>query len=182
MNENTEKKKSKKLLIIILLLLLLILLLGGVCVWAIFFRKPPESGILAPDYAPMNQDSNATDIEGDSTEKMEAPEDGGAINLTYADTVNVDLSDKKLTMMYQNPGQSLDNVVLQVIVQNTLLAQSDLLVPGKQLLTMPLKKEAAEKLKPGGYKGKFVISIYDPETGEKNMLDAEVEITVNVTE
>ena len=47
---------------------------------------------------------------------------------------------------------------------------------------MPLKDEAASKLAPGGYKGKFVVSIYNPETGEKNMIDAEVEITVTVAE
>lgn len=179
--ENNERK-SKKSLIVILFLLLLIVALAAVCVWAIFFRGPSDSDILPPDYAPMDTDSNATDIEGDTTDKLDAPEGGGAVGLTYSDTVTVDLSDKTVTLMFQNPGRSLNNMVLQIVVQDTLLAQSDLLVPGKQILKMPLKEEAASKLKAGGYNGKFVVSIYNPETGEKNMIDAEVEITVNVTE
>lgn len=181
MNEKNQKQ-SKKSLIIILLLALLIVALIAVCVWAIFFRNPGNSDILPPDYAPMDQDTNATDIGDDTSDKLDAPEGGGAVGLTYSDAVKVDLSDKTLTLMFQNPGRSLNNMVLQVIVQDTLLAQSELLIPGKQILKMPLKDEAASKLAPGGYKGKFVVSIYNPETGEKNMIDAEVEITVTVAE
>ncbi len=177
----TKEKKSKKSLIIILLLILLILLLAGVSVWAIFFRDT-DSSLLPPDYAPIQSDTNATDIENDSTDKLDAPEGGGAVGLTYSDTVTVDLSDGTVKMMFQNPGRSLNNMVLQVVVQDTLLAQSDLLIPGKQLNQLSLKKDALSKLQPGGYDGKFVVSIYNPETGEKNMIDAEVEITVNVTE
>ncbi len=180
MNTNAPKERKKSLLII-LILLLLILALGAVCIWAVFFREP-DQGLLPPDYATMGEDTNATDIVGDSSDKLEAPEGGGAVGLTYADTVTVDLSDGTVGMMFQNPGRSLNNMVLQVVVQDTLLAQSDLLVPGKQLNRLSLKKVAASKLQPGGYKGVFVISIYNPETGEKNMVDAEVEITVNVTE
>ena len=176
----TNRKKSRKSLIIILLLLLLIVTLAAVSVWAIFFQGPSDSDILPPDYAPMNTDSNATDIEGDTSDKLDAPEGGGAVGLTYADVVNVDLSDKTITLMFQNPGRSLNNMVLQIVVQDTLLAQSELLVPGKRLPQLPLKEEALARLSEGGYKGKFVISFYNPETGEKAMVDSEVEITVNV--
>ncbi len=179
-----RKTVATSTLIIIILLIILILLFAAVSVWAIFFRDkaPEDSGILAPDYAPIQTDTNATDIENDTTDKLDAPDGGGAVGLTYSDQVKVDLSDKTVTLMFQNPGRSLNNMVLQIAVQELLLAQSDLLVPGKMLTTMPLSDEAASKLLPGGYKGKFIASIYDPDTGEKNMLDAQVEITVTVTE
>ncbi len=180
MNTNPPKER-KKSLFVILILLFLILALGAVCIWAVFFRDS-GSDLLPPDYAIMGEDTNATDIVGDSSDKLEVPEGGGAVGLTYADTVTVDLSEGTVQMMFQNPGRSLNNMVLQIIVQDTLLAQSDLLVPGKQLNRLPLKKDALSRLQPGGYKGVFVVSIYNPETGEKNMVDAQVEITVNVTE
>lgn len=184
MNEEATRTRqtSKKFLILTLILILLILALAAVSVWAIFFREPSDSDVLPPDYAPMEQDPNATDITGEGTDKIDAPEGGGAVGLTYSDTVNVDLSDQTVSLLFQNPGRSLDNMVLQIIVQDTLLAQSELLVPGKQLLNLPLRDGVAAKLAPGGYKGKFVVSIYNPTTGEKNMIDAQVEITVNVTE
>ncbi len=168
--------------VIIILLILLILVFAGVSIWAIFFREPESPGILAPDYAPIQTDTNATDIENDSTDKLDAPQGGSAVGLTYSNVVNVDLSEKTMSMMFQNPGRSLNNMVLQIIVQDTLLAQSDLLIPGKQLSTLPIKEDALSLLQPGGYAGKFVVSMYNPETGEKAMVDAQVEITVNVTE
>lgn len=176
-----SKPAHKTSLTVIVLLLLLIVALAAVCVWAVFFRDS-GSVILPPDYAPMEEESNATDIEGDVSTKLEAPEGGGAVGLTYSSTVTVDLSDGSVKMLFQNPGRSLNNMILQVLVQDTLLAQSDLLVPGKQLNQLPLNKDAVSKLQPGGYKGQFVVSIYNPDTGEKSMVDAQVEISVVVTE
>lgn len=173
---------SKVILAIIAILLALILAFGAVIVWAVFFRHDDDPGTLAPDFAPIETDKNATDIENDSTDKLEAPEGGGAVGLTYSDQVLVDLSEKSMALMFQNPGRSLNNMVLQVFVQDTLLAQSDLLIPGKQIRLMPVREDALKKLQPGGYQGKFVASIYNPETGEKNMLDAQVDITITVQE
>lgn len=181
--KENESNKNKKSILIILLLLFLILALAAVCVWALFFRDGGSgdgSSLLAPDYAPMDQDSNAVDMEGDSTDKLEPSQGGGAVGLEYSDVVTVSLSEKTVKMYYGNPSRSYNNVVLQVVVQDTLLAQSELLVPGKRLPQLPLKEEALARLSEGGYKGKFVISFYNPETGEKAMVDSEVEITVNV--
>ena len=180
-----SNKTSKATIIIIMLLLILILLFGSVCVWALFFREPPVPegpGILAPDYAPMDTDSNATDIEEDSTEKLEAPDGGSAVGMNWSPNVVVDLSDKTIKLMFQNPGRSLNNMVLQIAVQDTLLAQSNLLIPGKMLTTMPLKEDAVAQLQPGGYKGRFIVSFYNTTTGEKNMVDSQIEVTVTVVE
>ncbi len=176
------RKQARRSLIIIILLVVLIVLFAAVSVWAIFFREPETPEVLAPDYAPIQQDTNATDIENDSTDKLDAPQGGGAVGLTYSNIVNVDLSDKTVSLMFQNPGRSLNDMVLQVMVQDTLLAQSNLLIPGKQINTLALNEQAIPLLQAGGYTGKFVVSIYDPETGEKAMLDAQVEITINVME
>ena len=176
-----NEKKSKKSLIVIILLLLLILILAGVSVWAIFFRDR-GGAVLAPDYAPIQQDSNATDIEGDSTDKLEAPDGGGAVGITYSDKVVINLSDKTVSMLFQNPGRSLNNMVLMIFAQDELLFQSDLLTPGKQILSIPLEKKVLSKLQPGGYDGKFVVAFYDPDTGEKAMIDSAIKISNEVKE
>ncbi len=174
-------------IIIIILLLILILLFGAVSIWALFFRDNSPvvdegPGILAPDYAPMDTDTNATDIENDSTDKLDAPEGGSAVGMNWSPNVVVDLSEKTIVLMFQNPGRSLNNMVLQIAVQDTLLAQSDLLIPGKMLTKMPLKEEAISQLQVGGYNGKFIASFYNPNTGEKNMVDSEIAVTITVVE
>ena len=35
-------------------------------------------------------------------------------------------------------------------------------------------------LSPGGYEGKFIVLYYDPDSGEKAMVNTEIPITVNV--
>lgn len=181
---NAARAQAIRSTIIIILLAILILLFAAVSVWAIFFREPAEvkDPSLAPDYAPIQTDTNATDIENDSTDKLDAPEGGGAVGLTYSNVVTVDLSDKTVTLFFQNPGRSRSDMVLQIVVQDQVLAQSDLLLPGKQLRNLPLNETVVSMLQQGGYKGIFLVSFYDPETGEKANLDTQVEITVNVTE
>lgn len=172
------RKRKKRLLLILLLLLIAALL--AVNIWALFFRQ--GTGILPPDYAPMEEDKNATDIQGDSSDKIDVSEGMNGVGLTYSNQVLIDLSEGQIALIFQNPGRSLNNMVLQIIVQDTLLAQSDLLIPGKQLNKMPLKNGLQSRLQPGVYTGKFVVSIYDPETGERAMVDAQAEIIITVTE
>ena len=102
--------------------------------------------------------------------------------MNWSPNVVVDLSDKTIKLMFQNPGRTLNNMVLQIAVQDTLLAQSNLLIPGKMLTTMPLKEDAVAQLQPGGYKGRFIVSFYNTTTGEKNMVDSQIEVTVTVVE
>lgn len=72
--------KGKKILIPVLLLITLIAI--GVTIWALCFRD--TAPVLAPDYAPVEEESNAQAIEDDSDEKLEAEEGGGAVSLTYS--------------------------------------------------------------------------------------------------
>ena len=75
--------KGKKILIPVLLLITLIAI--GVTIWALCFRD--TAPVLAPDYAPVEEESNAQAIEDDSGEKLEAEEGGGAVSLTYSNEV-----------------------------------------------------------------------------------------------
>lgn len=173
---------SKKQLTIIASVLALVLILAiGVTIWALFFRDsgtPP----ITPDYPPQGTEQNQKPLEGDEGEKIDSPEGGGAINVTYRTNVTVDLSDNKVTLLYANPQASNQNVAILIMIDDLVVAKSDQITPGHGVDTLSLEEYAKERLTVGGYDGELVIRAYDPETGEKAMVDTKGEITITVVE
>jgi len=176
-----HEKKRNKTWILILLLLLVTAIAIGVTVWALYFRQPAVS-VLAPDYAPQEIEQNAEEMEGSSTDKLDAPEGGGSVNLMFQDKVTIDLSDNKATLYYGNPYESTQDVLLQIVIQDTLIAQSGRIVPGNEVKTLALAEDAGKTLQPGGYDGKLVLSFYNPDTGEKATVNTEIPVKITVTE
>lgn len=179
-----EKKEKKKKRLLILLLLLLLGVSGsamGVTLWVLYLRPQPP-GVLAPDYAPQEVEENAEKIEDDSTEKLEAPEGGGAVVLVYQDDVTIDLSEGTATLVYGNPGKSTQDIILQIIIRDRLIAQSGRIEPGNQVTKLKLAEGAAQLLEPGGYDGKYALSFYNPQTGEKSALSTDVPVSITVVE
>lgn len=172
-----ENKKSKPNLLIPVLLIITVIAIC-VTVWALFFR---DSGpALAPDYAPQEEEQNAETIPNDTGEKMENPEGGGSVSLTYSREVSIDLSDKTATLLFANPGKSNQDMVLQVVIQDTVIVQSGTLKPGNQVTALNLLDGAAKKLSAGTYEGNFNVLYYNPETGEKAIVNTEIPITITV--
>ena len=153
----------------------------AVTVWALFFRKT-EPSILAPDYAPQELEENAEEMEDTGREKLESEEGGGAVSLEFQTEAIVQLGRGIVSLSYGNPQESNQDVLLQVVIQDTLIAQSGRLTPGHSVSTLTLAEGAAERLEPGGYDGKFIISFYDPDTGAKANVNTEIPITVTVME
>lgn len=176
---NKNENNNSKLLIILLALVTV----AAVCVtvWALFFRKPDV--VLAPDYAPQETEAHAETIPDDSGDKMDAPEGGGAVSLIYMTEVTVDLSDKSASLMFGNPQKSTQDMVVQIVVKDTVIAQSGKLTPGNRVTTLDLLADAP-KLGVGGYTEdcKFIVLYYNQESGEKAILNTEIPITVTVQE
>ena len=170
-----EKNKTT-----LLILLLVLVTLSAVCVtvWALFFRD--SSPALAPDYAPQELEQNAESIPDDSGDKMDTPEGGGSVSLTYSNKVTIDLSDKAAALYFANPGKSNQDMVIQIAVQDTIIVQSGTLVPGQQVKLLNLLEGAEKQLSAGGYEGKFIVLYYDQTSGEKAMVNTEIPITINV--
>ena len=170
----------------IIIAILAVITVTALCVtmWALFFREPSADDdnkvILTPDYAPQKQEQNAETIPGDTGEKMENPQGGGAVSLTYSNDVKIDISDKAAAVYFANPGKSNQDIVLQVIIQDTVILQSGTLKPGHQVKLLNLLEGAEKMLQPGGYEGKFIVLYYDPISGEKSMVNTEIPITINV--
>ncbi len=178
MGTNDNQKAKSNILIPILLLITIIAV--SVTIWAVFFRKEPT--VLAPDYAPQEEEQHAEEIPDDSDEKMEQPEGGGAVSLSYSKEVSIDLSEELCSLYFANPGKSNQDIVLQVIVQDQVIIQSGTLKPGNQMTSLELLDGASALLKAGGYDGKFSVLYYHPETGEKAVVNTEIPITITVSE
>ena len=171
------EKKTKSL---ILILLCITLVAVGVTVWALFFRDSGGQQVLAPDYAPQNKEENAETIPDDTGDKMENPEGGGAVSLTYSNEVTIDISDKAAALYFANPGKSNQDMVIQIVIQDTVILQSGTLSPGNQVKILNLLEGAEDMLQPGGYEGKFIVLYYDLTSGEKSMVNTEIPVTINV--
>ena len=165
----------------LLILLLLLITAAAVCItiWAVFFRDI-SGPVLAPDYAPQKQEQNAETIPNDTGDKMAPPEGGGAVSLTYSNEVKIDISDKAAAVYFANPGKSNQDMVLQIVIQDTVILQSGTLKPGNQVKLLNLLEGAEDMLQPGGYEGKFIVLYYDQTSGEKSMVNTEIPITINV--
>lgn len=176
----SKNKNKNKTTILILILLLITIAAMCVTVWALFFRDSGGQQVLAPDYAPQQQEQNAETIPDDSGEKMEKPEGGGSVSLTYSNKVTIDLSDKAASLYFANPGKSNQDMVVQISIQDTIILQSGTLAPGHQVKLLNLLEGAETMLQPGGYEGKFIVLYYDQESGEKAMVNTEIPVTITV--
>ncbi len=83
--------------------------------------------------------------------------------------------------MFGNPSRSNREAIVQLVVQDNVVLQSDSIAPGTQVTELDLADGAAEKLTAGVCEGKFVVYFYDRESGRWATLNAEIPVTVTVT-
>lgn len=164
--------RSKSLFLILTFIALVSSL---VALWALFLRDPAPA--LPPDELPSMETNVIPTKDGDQ-EKMDQPEGGGAVNITYSDHVTISLADQAVFLHFANPSRSNQSMVLEVIIQDITVAQSGALPPGYLVETLPLLDTA--KLSAGTYEGKFHVLFYDS-TGGKAILDTEIPVTITVT-
>ena len=175
MTSNTQqedKKKKKKLLIFLILFILLDIILLVVLLGT--------RTTLAPDYAPVNEEKYAEDIGDDGDKKLDQTEGGGAVSLSYSTDVDISLDKKLATLFFANPSKSNQDMVLQIVVHDVVVAQSGTISPGKQIGKMDLLSSGARKLQAGGYDGKFVVLYYQPDTHEKTIVNTDIPVKITV--
>lgn len=165
--------------ILVILIIIIILLLLRRC------GGSPSGVVLEPDYAQLPTETNAVEIGDKDDEKLEAPQGGGSVALVYSDQVTLDLAAGTVGLYYQNPSRSTQNVVVQVVVNGSgddkyLLAQSGVLEPGYMVTSLELNKDSGVTLSAGGYSGSLKLLFYDPETGERAIVDTDIPITITV--
>lgn len=139
--------------------------------------------VIAPEFAPQETDDNAQALVSESdTDKMEHEEGGGAVSLTYSNEVTVYLDSNEIKLLFQNPSRSTQDIVLQLIVVSgdteVVIAQSEKLPPGYMLQKMELLDTAT--LSAGTYTGRFNALYYNPETGERAIVNTNIPVTITV--
>lgn len=151
-----------------------------VTIWALFIRKPEQ--LLTPDYAPVELEAHAETMqdEEEDGEKLEQQEGGGAVSLMYSTEVFISKSGKNVSLLFGNPSKSNQDMVVQIVVQDTILVQSGLLKPGSQVTSLDIADTSM--LQPGIYEGTFKVLYYQPDSGEKAIVNTEIPIEITVGE
>lgn len=179
--EKEEKEKDKRTIIYIIstfVLLIIIILLVAI----VIKQCSKEEPMLNPDYPPLETDENLKPIPEDDTTKIEHEEGGGAAAFDLSNKLTIDLSDKKASLRFANPGRSTKNMVLWLMIKDTLIAQSGQIPPGYSIDTLDLVQDAEKSLKEGVYEKdcKFIVYLYDPETNERAIVNADFPVTITV--
>ena len=170
---------DKKNLLIYILLLITVTAVA-VSVWALFFRTPDIR--LAPDYAPVETERYAWPIPDDHDRGNRAQPGSGSVSLTYSNEAVLNLSSGTVELLFANPGRSNQDVVLQILIRDTVILESGRITPGNQVTALVLPDGAARMLSPGGYEGSFCVFYYDPVSGEKAIVNTQIPISVAVVE
>ena len=171
---STNKRLKPKLNTILLFLIL-------ICAIVVIVLLVKNSQMLTPDYAPGEIDTNAIK-EKDNDKKMDVSDGGGAVSLSYSNVVSIDLDSKKAKLYFKNPSKSRENVVLEIVVKQgekeVVVAKSGVIPTGYAIYEMKLNKNA--RLAKGGYNGLFKVMYYDEDTSEKQIVNTEIDITIDV--
>lgn len=170
-----KRRNGRRVFLIILIVAVLMAI--GVLVWAFFFQT---SEILVPDRAPK-QEQNAEALN-DTDEKLDEPEGGGSVSLTYSKDVKVDISERQVSLLFANPSKSNRSMVLQITVQNEAVAQSGTLEPGFQVTTLDLLEGVDQKIIAGEYEGQFEVFYYQQDTGDREVITTEIPVSISVVE
>lgn len=132
-----------------------------------------------------NQQSDTAKPEthtAQSSSKLEAPEGGGAVSLTYTKQVNISLADQKAELLFQNPEKSVNELSFRLVITDEagakqVLAQSEVLLPGDKVTEMAVAN--TDQLTPGNYEAQYELTFYDEDHNEISAINGVVD-SINV--
>ena len=140
---------------------------GVLVLWKITENKP-----LLPDRAPVDVEENAV-INNEAEQKIDTPPGGGGASLSYAKEITIDLAAGLATLYFENPGKSPHDAAIFIVVQDTVILQSNLLPPGSLLTSLPIPEKGVP-LERGSYDAKILVQFYDEE-GSRLAVNAQIE-------
>ena len=169
--------KNRLPIIIILIGLLTLLLLAGIFLPKLFGDDVPVSGEI-PDIDP-----NAVII--DEGDKAPSSGGGGSVTMEYTLTADLDLATNNIAMHFKNPSESNHGVSLDLYVldgsKSYLVASSGRINPGSGIFKMTYVRDYAI-LNPGAYNAMYVVHFYDPQTGEKALVQSNItDVVISVS-
>lgn len=175
-----DNSKSKKTTLIIALLVVISVVCIAAGVWVMTSRN--SQAPLIPDYAPVETEKNASRMDDSEQEKMDKPEGGGSVSLNYSKEIRISLTDKTASLYFGNPAKSNEDMLIQLLVQDTEIARSGTIEPGFQVTSLDLDDQAVSRLQAGTYEGLIKVFYYDGQTNEKAILNTEIPVSIEVSQ
>lgn len=170
-----NKKDKKRALIFILIILSIICLVISL---VIIFGGAMN---LTPLYPTIDNDENIIKMNDDET-KLKTSKGGGSVGLIYQTDVTIHQDKKDLTIMFQNPSKSTEDMVLQIYVKqknkDVLISESKLIPSGYMIKKLNLKNKVS--LLKGKYKGYFKVAYYNPSSKELAMVNTTIPVSMIV--
>lgn len=159
-------------------LLLLGLLIGlGV---ALFFLLQPKDNLI--NVMPPVDSSQVRD-ENDHEEQIRPVEEGSYVSMEYKLKATLTLSTGDISIYFKNPGRANNNVSVALYVvsgeEEYKIAESGVIEPGFKLNHLTYEPNNVV-LSEGVYTCKYLVSYYNPKTGERAPVDSEI-INVKLT-
>lgn len=142
--------------------------------------------VLIPDHPLPDPDPYVSVLPGDDSEKAVSQAGGGSVSMIYTTEAEASLATGAVKIYFKNPNASNHDVALELCIvsggREVAVAASGLVEPGYGLYRLTLDPDAA-RLSPGIYNGKYRVAYYDPVTGERALVHADIaDVTVTVTE
>jgi hypothetical protein len=106
----------------------------------------------------------------------------GTVSMSFTKYVTVDISEKKAYLSFANPSESTQDMQVQLVLDEKVLAQNDKLTPGSKISQMTLIEGVEKDLEAGRYEGKLAISFLNRDSGKRSVLNATIEVTIRVQE
>lgn len=163
----------------------LILLIGaivgvGIALFTLLGGEPEEDdpfNIMPPVDISQERDEN------DNEQEYRPVEDGGYVSMAYQLMATLDQSTGKIKIYFKNPGRSNHNVSVALYVvsgdDEYKIAESGVIQPGYKLTELDYKGDNIV-LKEGIYNCKYLVSYYNPKTGERAVVESEI-VNVKLT-
>lgn len=140
---------------------------------------PKEEEDLDASSVTLTKDPNAKRTDSYGEEKLESTIGGGAVELRYGKNATLDLTTKKISFFFENPGKSSHNMLIQFVINDTVIAQSGLIQPGFNIERLDFLNNI--NLSEGDYAGKMVVRYYDMNTNQEAIMSSEIPSTIKVT-
>jgi len=172
------KLSSRAVIIILCAALGASLVALGITLGVLLFGEDERPVVLPPDQAYEEKDPQIEPYpDQPGTLDPIAPEDGGMASFTCEAQLTVQLSAERVDLMFANPSRSQQNMVIEVCVDEQVIAQSGRIEPGYRVTSLPLL--AREQLTVGIYQATVRIYFYQPQTGAQ-MVDTSVPVMLTV--
>lgn len=170
-----EKVRRRYRIAVIVLLVAIILLA---------IRVGGQPIVLTPDYQIAETEPNAFPSHTDE-EKLEVSQGGGAVAMIYSDQVIYNMATEQVSLSYTNPSSSTASIIIQVIIlapdgSEYLLAQSGAMNPGYAVNVLDSDLDSNIQLSQGVYNGIMRLLFYNPDTGERAIVNTEIDVDITV--